>query len=98
VVRRTPNKAGKTARVTFELPPQVGARSASVCGEFNDWSPEMHPLKPRKDGGFSATVTLPVGRAYRYRYLVDGERWENDWSADEYAPNGFGGDDSVVHL
>ena len=33
-----------------------------------------------------------------YRYLVDGERWENDWAADTYAPNDYGGDDSVVDL
>ena len=98
MVRRTHNKAGSSARVTFELPAQAGASSVSVCGEFNDWCPEAHPLKQRKDGGFSATVSLPTGRAYRYRYFVDGERWENDWAADDYAPNAFGTDDSVVHL
>ena len=32
----------------------------------------------------------------RYRYLLDGSRWENDWSADEYVPNGYGSDDSVL--
>jgi hypothetical protein len=29
---------------------------------------------------------------------VDGERWENDFAADEYAPNPFGSDDSVLKL
>jgi hypothetical protein len=28
--------------------------------------------------------------------LLDGERWENDWAADGYAPNNFGTEDSVV--
>jgi hypothetical protein len=28
--------------------------------------------------------------------LVDGERWENDWEADEYVPNEFSGEDSSV--
>jgi len=28
--------------------------------------------------------------------LIDDERWENDWAADDYVPNGFGGDNSVV--
>ena len=41
---------------------------------------------------------LPPGRAYRFRYLLDGHRWENDWDADAYVPNGFGSDDSVVDL
>jgi hypothetical protein len=43
-------------------------------------------------------VALEGGRRYRYRYLADGERWINDWAADAYAPNPFGGDDSVVCL
>jgi hypothetical protein len=44
------------------------------------------------------TVDLEAGRAYRFRYLLDGERWDNDWAADAYIPNSFGGDDSVVDL
>ena len=50
------------------------------------------------DGGFSVTVGLEAGRAYRFRYLLDGQRWDNDWAADAYQPNDFGGDDSVVDL
>jgi len=30
--------------------------------------------------------------------LLDGRRWDNDWAADGYVSNGFGGDDSVVDL
>ena len=57
-------------------------------------------LRPRDvhSGRFSATVSLPKGRQYRYRFLVDDERWENDWAADTYVPNVFGTDDSVVEL
>ena len=44
------------------------------------------------------TVGLDAGRAYRFRYLLDGQRWDNDWAADVYLPNDFGGDDSVVDL
>ncbi len=29
---------------------------------------------------------------------LDGERWENDWSADEYVANAYGSDDSVVSV
>jgi hypothetical protein len=49
-------------------------------------------------GGFSVTVDLDAGRAYRFRYLLDGQRWDNDWAADAYVRNDFGGDDSVVDL
>ncbi len=43
-------------------------------------------------------VVLGAGRTYRFRYLLDDERWENDWEADSYVPNEFGGDDSVLDL
>ncbi len=44
------------------------------------------------------TVVLAAGRAYRFRYLIDGQRWDSDWAADAYVRNDFGGDDSVVDL
>ena len=84
---------GKTS-VTFELPGQVVADSAVVIGDFNGWQ-DGKPMKRRRDGSFSATLRLDPGR-YRYRYLLDDERWENDWSADAYEPNGFGSDDSIL--
>ena len=31
-----------------------------------------------------------------FRYVLDGELWENDWAADDYLPNSHGADDSVV--
>ena len=87
-----------SCKVTFELPAGVAASEAHVCGEFNDWSPTATPMKRRKDGVFAATVTLETGRRYRFRYLLDGGGWENDWAADDYVPNEFGGEDSVIEV
>jgi 1,4-alpha-glucan branching enzyme len=84
--------------VTFTIDPGVGAQSAAVCGEWNDWSADADVMRRDAEGGFSTTVDLEAGRAYRFRYLLDGERWDNDWAADAYLPDGFGGDDSVVDL
>ena len=58
--------------------------------------PDRTPMTRRKDGRFSVTVTLSQGRSYRFRYLIDGERWENDSAADEYVDNGFGSKDGLV--
>ncbi len=91
-------KAKGKASVTFTLDPGVGAQTAAVCGEWNDWSPEADVMRRDAEGGFSLTIDLDAGRAYRFRYLLDGERWDNDWAADAYQPNSFGGDDSVVDL
>ena len=87
-----------TALVTFELPAAVAAASVSVCGDFNAWSPTAHPLTRTDTGSFRASVELPAGTRWRFRYLLDGQRWENDWAADAYIPNEFGGDDSVIDL
>jgi hypothetical protein len=29
------------------------------------------------------------------RFLLDGERWENDWAAEGYIPNKYSGENSV---
>jgi len=95
-MKKTYASSGKTCRVTFELPAEAGAQSVALCGEFNDWDKESHPMKRRKKGNFSLTITLEAGKSYRFRYWVDGTHWENDWSADAYLPNTFGSEDSVV--
>jgi len=84
--------------VTFGLPACTGALRASLCGDFNDWSQDAHPMTRQDDGSFSTSLRLDTGRRWRFRYLVDGDRWENDWAADDYEPNAFGGQDSVVDL
>jgi 1,4-alpha-glucan branching enzyme len=90
------SKSGTKCRVTFKLPPEVEAGTAVLCGEFNEWDATATPMKRLKDGSFSATVSVPVGSKYRFRYLLDGERWENDWEADGYLPNEHGTEDSVL--
>ena len=95
-MKKTYAKNGKTCRVTFDLPAEVEAESVYLCGEFNDWDKNQYQLKARKKGNFSITITLEAGKEYRFRYWIDGERWENDWDADRYVPNEFGTEDSVV--
>jgi hypothetical protein len=42
------------------------------------------------------TLELEAGREYQYRYLLNGNEWHNDWHADRYVSNAYGGDNSVV--
>jgi 1,4-alpha-glucan branching enzyme len=88
-------KTKKTCKVTFELPEDIEAKSASLVGEFNNWDEEATPLKKVK-GVWRTTVELDQGKEYQYRYLVNGEQWYNDWDADKYVPNFVNGDNSVV--
>ena len=76
----------------------MGARTVAVCGEWNDWSVSAGVMRRDTEGGFSLTVSLDTGRAYRFRHLLDGRRWDSDWAADAYVRNDFGGDDSLVDL
>ena len=82
--------------MTFELPPAIEARTAAVVGDFNDWSPEATPMVKRKDGRFSVTLSLEADQAYRYRFVLNGEHWENDWQAEAYVRNEFGSEDSLI--
>ena len=69
-----------------------------VTEEFNNWSPDAAPMKRRTNGGFSITLDLEKGRSYRFRYLIDGCKFENDWRADRYESNPYGSEDSVVEV
>lgn len=86
--------------VSFTLPKEAApeARSVHVVGDFNSWDERANPMKKEKNGDFTATIQMDCGREYRFRYLIDGRRWENDWLADRYEPNPFGEEDSVLVL
>lgn len=93
-------KSKPACKVTFMFPKEAAgdAKSITVVGDFNNWDKESSKMKKQKDGNFIVTLELEKGRDYRFRYLVDGSRWENDWNADKYMPNRFGGEDSVVSV
>ena len=86
-------KTRKTMKVTFIVDFARNADVVEIAGEFNDWQPQA--LRRYKSGVRKLTLELQPGRRYQYRYRIDG-RWENDWAADAYVPNGFGQDNSVV--
>ena len=98
MIKKAYSRKGGPCRVTFTFLPDVNAQTVCLCGEFNDWDPSSHPMTRRKNGSFSRTMSLEPGRSYCFRYLLDGERWENDDGADGYVPNPFGSEDSVVEV
>jgi len=91
-------KTRPVCKVTFSLPKKaVGSASAvHLVGDFNNWSETNTPMKRLKNGAFTATFTLERNREYQFRYFVDGLRWENDWKADKYVRNVYGGENSIV--
>jgi 1,4-alpha-glucan branching enzyme len=93
-------KSRPTCKVTFRLSRDgaLTAESVTVAGDFNNWDKQATPMKRLKSGDFVVVLELERGREYCFRYCIDGEKWENDWHADRYKPNPFGGHDSVVVL
>ncbi len=87
---------GKTCRVTFRVPQEANAATVVLTGDFTGWDEAPIEMPQRKDGSFSTTVNLKPGQSYRFRYILDGERWANDDGADSYVENPFGSDDSIV--
>jgi len=96
VIKQTPVKGSDKVKVNFVLSRDSVAGKVSVVGDFNNWDPAVHPLRPRSNGTSSVTVTLPVSQRFAFRYLDDDGRWLDDDTAGR-EPNGYGGANSVIH-
>ena len=96
---RDPDAARTTSqRETLRLVPITyvnrAARSVSVVGSFNGWSPTATPMTPLGDGRWQAKVRLRPGR-FEYKLAVDG-RWIADPANPDAVDDGFGGRNSVL--
>ncbi|MGH2605391.1 MAG: isoamylase early set domain-containing protein [Anaerolineales bacterium] len=98
MITKSYSRGGRACRVRFELPAEVQAESAHLCGDFNPWDQSSIPMTLRQDGSLEVTVSLKPGQEYRFRYWLDRDRWENGRLAEAYVANPFGGEDSVVRV
>jgi hypothetical protein len=85
----TPKPAEPKVRLEFSKP---GAHSVAVAGSFNSWQPEQASSTGK--GGWVKELAVGPGR-YEYMFVVDGQ-WMADPNAKEFAPNPFGGQNSVL--
>ncbi len=94
----------KKATISFYIKKEAaqGASKIELLCEHNGWEPVA--MKPQKNGTFRGSITIPRFRqeSYQYRFkytMPDGStRFDNDWDAEAYAPNPFGGDNSVFTM
>jgi hypothetical protein len=91
-------KSRNLCKVTFILPREAAlkAKQVAIVGDFNNWNRTTTPLSKLENGDFRVTLELEAGKEYRFRYLIDNHRWENDWCADKYLAGPYGVEDSVV--
>jgi len=59
---------------TFEY---FAPSAVTVAGTFNQWDPEAHPLRPDTGGLWRVTLQLKSG-TYQYKFVIDGQHWEED--------------------
>lgn len=96
MIRKQNLKDSNKVKVTFVLPEDQGAKDVSVLGDFNQWQMPGERFIRRRNGTYSASVTLEQGRRYAFRYRSADGTWHNDSDADLTEPNQFGSQNSVV--
>jgi hypothetical protein len=77
--------------LTFSAPE---AKEVNVAGNFNDWRPEVTPLKNLGAGEWVVRLMLRSGQ-YEYRFVVDG-RWSEDPRASGRVANPYGSFNSIL--
>lgn len=92
MIRRSRVAKSDQVKVTFAIPQDNPSGQVSVVGDFNDWTPGANVLAKRTNGTRSATVTLPAGSRFRFRYLGENGHWFDDDEADR------DGDAGVIDL
>lgn len=95
MIHKTTSTRSGHIQVTFELPACVWADQVHLVGDFNNWDESGMPFRQDRNGVWRATVDLPVGQRFRFRYLVDGS-WRTDYHADGQEENIYSSTDSVI--
>jgi len=82
-------KSKPVCKVTFTLTPEAAenAEQVELVGDFSNWTDSPISMKKLKNGAFKTTLDLETGKDYQFRYVINGQKWENDWEADAYVPN-----------
>ncbi len=98
----------KVYKVTFEVSKEAaqGAEKIELLCDFNGWEPvalkKAGASSKKNAGGFSVVIEIPeaeIKDSYQYRFhyvMADGsEKYDNDWNAEAYCANPFGGENSL---
>lgn len=74
----------------FSYRAPTGTTSVHLAGEFNGWSMTAWPMSDTDhDGIWTRSVPLEAGRAYQYKFVVNGSEWVTDPFAETTDPNNY---------
>ena len=94
MIQKTYYKTKDYCKVKFTIKPE-NAETVEIFGLNNDWKTSIE-LSKKKDGSFTADVSLPKNSEHEFKYLINKTEWLSDPDADSQKPNSFGGSNSVV--
>ncbi|MDP4680557.1 MAG: isoamylase early set domain-containing protein [Cyclobacteriaceae bacterium] len=97
-IKKQTLKSKPVCKVTFGLEKKEvsKATSVSLVGNFNNWSKTSTQLTKLKSGDFKLVMELPIGQEYEFRYLINGNTWMNDTTADKYVASGISEEQNCV--
>ena len=84
----------KTAALEFFAPE---ANTVAVAGDFNGWDIQADMLAKSEAGWWKTRLELAPGR-YRYRFIVNGEQWNEDPENPNKEPNEFASYNSILEI
>jgi hypothetical protein len=96
MIQKTYLKTKDYCKVKFSFTVE-NAETVEILGLNSDWENSI-VMSKKKDGSFSAEVTLPKNSEHEFKYLVNATDWLNDTAADGEKANIFGGSNSVISL
>jgi alpha-amylase len=88
---------GDFTKVVFQFKPtEPGVTSVFLAGDFNGWNAKRDAMKFNADAGrWELLFPLKKGR-YQYKFVLNGDKWVTDAKADEFAPDPYGGKNSII--
>ncbi len=70
------------------------ATEVKAAGSFNQWQPQK--MEKNEKGKWFLPLKLPMGK-YSYKLIIDG-KWQKDAGNPKSAPDGFGGENSILEV
>ncbi|MDQ3277950.1 MAG: isoamylase early set domain-containing protein, partial [Bacteroidota bacterium] len=91
MIQKTYFKTKDYCKVKFTLKPENAetVETVAIAGLNSDWK-NLVTMSKKKDGTFSAEVSLPKESEHEFKYLINETEWLNEPDADKQKKNEFG--------
>ena len=94
MIQKTYFKTKDYCKVKFSFTVE-NAETIEILGLNSDWEKSI-VMSKKKDGSFSAEVSLAKDSQHEFKYRVNETEWINDPAADSQSANIYGGSNSVI--